>query len=476
MIFKYLNKIKLSNDLKELIYHSKNYISADLLTKGLAFLTLPIFTRWMTTSEYGIMSVYISFTGILAVIFSFGIRGAISRYYYEANNDFFSFLSSNLWFVFITSLVFTILVFIFKEEIYSFLNIPYSLIFIAIIVTIPQVIIQFYQAYLTAAKKSRRVAYMNIIYGLVSTILAVLIMYNMDNELYYAKAYSQLIGGILIMGISIWYLKDHIKLNINKLHLKYSIVFGLPIVLHLLSQDLLNTFDQVIINQLLGSNEAGLYSVAYKIGMIQSIISLGTLKSWTPIFYEKLNENDINDINKLAGKYSYILGLIATMLILFSKELFLIFADNKFEEAITLIPIIIVSYYFFFLYTIYVNYAFYKKRTKLIALFTVIVGCINIILNYILIPKLGFIAAAWTTLISYIFLFIFQYLNVKYLLKITNLTPLRVFIPPLIIVSASCFIYYYLFSINISYFIELILRLLLVFLILITIILKIKEN
>ena len=195
----------------------------------------------------------------------------------------------------------------------------------------------------------------------------------------------------------------------------------MPVIVHLLSQNILNTFDQIIINQLIGSRETGLYSVAYKIGMIQNIISMGILKSWTPIFYEKLNENKISDINELAKNYGLIVSLVAVGLIFFSQEIITILVDNEYHEALSLIPIIIVSYFFFFLYTMYVNYAFYHKKTKAIALFTIIAGGINIGLNYLLIPEYGYIAAAWTTLASYVILFVLYYINVKWILDVKKL-------------------------------------------------------
>ncbi|GAH32940.1 unnamed protein product, partial [marine sediment metagenome] len=70
-----------------------------------------------------------------------------------------------------------------------------------------------------------------------------------------------------------------------------------------------------------------------------------------------------------------------------------------------------------FLYTLYGNYSFYRKKTGLISLTTLFAGGINIGLNYWLIPIYGYVAAAYTTLVSYFLLFLFHFLNVKYILK-----------------------------------------------------------
>jgi O-antigen/teichoic acid export membrane protein len=459
MIKKLKTKLNLGRDISELLKHSSNYISAEVLTKGLAFITLPIFTRLMTPDEYGVLSVFVSYVGILAIIFGFGVRGAISRYYYEDTQDFFEYFSSNFWFVLIASLGLSGIVILLSNELHDFLNIPYGMLYFALGITIPQVIFQLYQAYLVAAKKSKKVASLNVTYALISTTLAIFIMYQMSEERYYAKAIGQAIGITVMLSITLWYLKDHIKFNIEKKHLKYSLVFGIPIVVHLLSQTLLGSFDQIIINQLVGRRETGLYSVAYKIGMIQSIISMGILKSWTPIFYEKLNENKISDINELAKKYGLLVSFVAVVLIFFSQEVITILVDKEYHSALKLIPIIVVSYFFFFLYTMYVNYAFYQKKTKQIALFTIIAGLINVGLNYLLIPKYGYIVAAWTTLVSYMILFILHYLNVRWIIAVKEVTSLKVFILPLIIVLVAWGIQSALFAYNIEYTPGLLIRL-----------------
>lgn len=436
MIFNFNSFFSIGKDLSELLKHSKNYITADVFTKGLAFVTLPIFTRLMSPDEYGILSVFISFTGILTIVLGFGIKGAIGRYFYENSDDFYEYLNSNFWYAVLASLGLSVLLIIFKDTVYDFLNIPYGMIYIALLITISQVIYQLYLAYLTASRNSKKVATLNVIYALVGTILAIILMFQMSEERYYAKAIGQATGAILMLSITLWYLSDYIKFDIKKKHIKYSLVFGLPIVVHLLSQNILSTFDQIIINQLVDGRATGLYSVAYKIGTIQVIISMGILKSWTPIFYEKLNDSysNNNDINDLASKYALIVSFTAITLIFFSRELITMLVDQEYHEAVTIIPIVIVSYFIFFMYTMYVNYAFYFKKTNNIALFTIIAGGINIALNYLLIPDYGYMVAAWTTLASYIALFTLHYINVRWIIAIKDITSLNIFILPLVLI------------------------------------------
>ena len=423
-------KINVGKDFFELITHSKNYVFAQFFTFGLAFLTMPIFTRLMTPDEYGVMSVFTSFEQILAIIFGLGVRGAISRYYYEDKKDFFDYLSSNIWLVFIAGVSLTCFALVFRNQLEIFLNIPVGMIYIAFGIAIPESIFKLYQNFLQASKKSKKVASLNAITALVGTCLAILIIIQMNDERYYAKAIGQAVSAFILVTLTFWFLRKKVNFRIEKEHISYSLIFGLPIILHLLSQNILNSFDQIIINQLVGQHETGIYSVAYKIGLVQNIISMGILKAWTPIFYDKLNKGKYIDIDALAKKYAFIVMIVGVFLIFFAKEFITILADKSYHEALGIIPIIIVSYFFFFLYTMYVNYAFYEKKTNNIAAITIIAGGLNVLLNYLFIPKFGYIAAAWTTLISYLVLFLLHYINVKWIIKINRIINVRVFSAP----------------------------------------------
>ena len=74
-----------------------------------------------------------------------------------------------------------------------------------------------------------------------------------------------------------------------------------------------------------------------------------------------------------------------------------------------------IGYVFQFIYSLYVNIEFFKKKQKNIAIGTIIAAFINILLNYILLGKMGYIVAAYTTLIGYILLAIIHYCFVKHL-------------------------------------------------------------
>ncbi|MCK4358963.1 MAG: oligosaccharide flippase family protein [Candidatus Cloacimonetes bacterium] len=420
---------KLREDFFEFLKHSKNYVSADLFIKGLSIISIPIFTRLLVPSEYGVLAIFFSFVAIFVIISGLGVRGAVTRYYYEKTDDFDKYYGSNIIFIILWGLLLSLFLFISRKILISFFAIPITVLYLGIVVAFFCATFEIYQAYLQASKHSKKIARLNIFKAILGLILAIIITVLLKENRYYGIIIAQIIVVSIFFVYSLVSILKISKINFTFSYVKYSLLFGIPVVFHLLSQYVLNSFDLVIINQLVGTKETGLYSFAYKVGMLQNIISMGMLRAWSPIFYEKLNSNQYNDINNLAKKYAKIVYLVALTLILFSREFVIILADKKYYASLNIVPIVVISYVFFFLYTMYVNYAFYYKKTYLIAVFTIIAGSINIGLNYLLIPKYGYQAAAWTTLISYACLFVLHYFNVRFIIKPEIITRLRVLLP-----------------------------------------------
>lgn len=455
MIFK---KKFLNKDLSEFIAHGKNYVTADIFTKGLAFLSIPIFTRLLTPEDYGIVAIFTTFISLFTIVVGLGMRGAVTRYYYEKTNDFGSFIGSVFLFVITWGILIISLIFIFRLNISDYFKLPTDVIKIGALVVFFNALFEIYLSYLRASKQSYRVSYISVVRAVLFLVLSILFTVGLKEHKYLGSIYAQIIVWSLLFVFSLYSILKVARFNLKRSYFKYAFLFGTPIAFHLISQFVLGSFDQIIINEIIGSKETGLYAFAYKIGMIQSIISMGLLKSWTPIFYEKMNEFEFENIEILAKKYSIIIFGLALALGLFAKEIIYIFADKAYYSSLSIVPVIVVSYLFFFLYTIYVGYAFYSKKTYYVAFFTIFAGTINIFLNYKFIPIFGYKIAAWTTLASYFLLFVFHYINLIFVIKSEVIIRLKIFLPNMTFVIGLLLIYFMFFATMDNYLLELFLK------------------
>ncbi len=419
----------LGKDLTHFLGHSGNYLTAAFLVQGLSVITLPLFTRLLSPSDYGVLAILASLVAILNIFYRMGLQEAVMRYFYEAKKDFDSFLGNSFLLTLAWALSLTTLLLVTSDQLVRFLQVEPAIIYIGTGIAASYVFYSLYEGYLVAARKSRKAASLSVAVSLCIVVLAVVLILRMEEQKFYGKAWAMLIANALLGAYSIVQILRTGKVSLKRSHSRYALLFGLPLIFHSFSTYLLKSFDVIIINQLADSTATGLYSVAYKVGLVQGMVSLAMLKAWHPIFFEKLNERSFAGINSLSARFAGIIYLCAFALILFARELMFVLTDGSFHEALGIIPIIVMAHVFLFLFSLYLGYALYRKKTQRVAVLTLAAAALNIALNYWLIPIHGYQVAAWTTLAAYLFLFVMHYGSARSLFSAEELIPLRRLLP-----------------------------------------------
>lgn len=412
----------------EFLSHSKNYLSARVFAMILSVVGVPIFTRLLDPSEYGILSIFVSFCSFLTLLFGLGFNSSVIRYYYEKTGDFRQFLGSNIIFMLAFNIIAVSGLYFLTGTIAQFVKIEASLLFMAALFAAFAVPITIYLFYLIASKQSGKFSTISITRDLAVFVLSVIWVWSLQENRYLGRIYSSLLVMAVFWVYSLYRIIKVSKLSLDFRYIKYALTYGLFLVPHNLSAVMLIWFDRVIINQLVSSSAAGVYDVAYKVGMLMNAVVMAMSVSWEPIFFGHLRERRFEKVRNLAHNYSKYIYFSAIGLILFSREAVIILADKKFHAALDLVPVIVLSYVFLFLFTLYAYFSLYRKKTALISLISLIACAANIGLNYWLIPKFGYEAAAYTTLASYFLLFVLHYLNARLVLRV-NVIPLLSVLP-----------------------------------------------
>ncbi len=411
----------------DLIKNTSNYFIGDLFTKSLALISVPIFTRLLTVEQYGEVNLFVSFLSVGTIVLSLGFPSAISNKYLREPEGFNYFLGTNLLSLFLFQGIMMFLLILFSSGISSFFQIDTNLLILAFISSGLMVFYQLYQYYLKASQKSKEYVVIGVVYSLLCTLLSITLVYwsGLDKGLARILGYATTI--LLVAIISLKMLFSISKFEFKREHLYYALAFGIPFMPHLLSQFVLGTFDRVIINQLTGEANTGLYSLAYNIGVLQNSIGIAMMAAVTPKIYKCINEGDYNGIKTKFRVVSKINIIGALGVAIFAREILIIMAPDKFLDSAEIIPWVVIGNVFLFYYMFYAIYATYEKKTGFFSLITIIVGGINIGLNYWLIPIYGYKIAALTTVFSYVLLFLFHFLNARFFLR-KKVVPLSIFI------------------------------------------------
>ena len=387
------------------------YTLSNIVIKGMAFITTPIFTRLMSQEEYGSFSNISSWANIISIIATLCLYSSISRAKYDYDEDIKGYMST----ITILGSVFTLIIWLlielkigFWERLFNMDRLYIrSIMIYSLFTPAVQTLITKHRMY----NEYKKVIALTWITLLVTTFGALGLTILMSNKLTGRVIVNYAI--IAIVDIVFWlYIVIQGKTFSLKM-CKYACALSLPLLVHELSGVLLNSSDRIIINQLCGARKAALYSIAYTIAMIITVVLSSLNQAWVPWFFDKMQKNDRESIRNVVPKYmaGFTVGCIGLMII--GPEMVLIFGGKDYIEAMYVIPPVCLAIEVQFVYTLYVNIEFFEKKTTYISLATAGATVINIALNYYAIPRWGYIAAAYTTVIGYLFTFLFHYIVCK---------------------------------------------------------------
>jgi O-antigen/teichoic acid export membrane protein len=386
------------------------YVISNFFLKGIAILTTPIFTRLLSPEAFGITHTYTSWVGILTIIGTLDIYSCvqIARHDFK-DEEIDSFISSILTVSTISLLFLYVIIKILGDIAVSFIALPTLLIdimFLEVLFTNAFTIMQTkHKAYF---RYKEFVAFSAAI-AILSPIFAVLLISLQESDLYYGKIIGYAIPKLIISLFIYIYIIKKGKRLFNTHYWKYALVISIPLIPHHLAGNILSHFDKIMINKFAGASDTGLYSLAYSYSLILSVAWASFNQAWVPWFYSKMKELNYKDIKEYVKPYLGAFTIIYIGMLFVGPEALKIFGPEEYWRGIWVIPPVLLGIFFQFIYSLYVNVEFYLKKTQYIAVGTVIAAVLNIILNYLFIPKYGYIAAAYTTLVGYIVLFTLHY-------------------------------------------------------------------
>ena len=416
------------------------YLVGNLFDKAIAFLTIPIFTRMLSTTDYGIVSTYISWVTILAIILGLSMETSIQTAYFE-HDDMNSYASSIVLSGFGFTLIFSVIVMVISRIFFS--EVSVLLITLALLQGFMMFVLNVAKMYyMMQVKYIQRVALMSVPHTLVAFFSVWgITLCSTDKYMGRIVPYAFVIAAFGIAMMVYFFIKTKKKFSIS--HVKYALSYSLPIIFHALSLQILAQSDKIMLTSMRSAAETGVYSLIYNVGLVSQVFTNALDNAWLPWFQKKMREDDhSHTINRNASRLMIIVSLIVTGIVIAAPEIVKVLATEEYWGGIPMVIPIVLATYVMFMYTLEVHIEYCCKQTKKIPLNTIIAAGSNLVLNYIFIPKYGAQAAAYTTLVAYTVSFILHYVAAHKCDK--DVLTLKIFVMPLMIVlvgSAFMFVF-----------------------------------
>ncbi len=400
------------------------FVMSTVLLKGISFITVPIFTRIMTTEEYGLYSVYLTWCEMFTIIGTFGLEScayvsALTKFNEGDKNEA---QSSLLGLSFVLTSALLIIFLIGGRALSNFIGLPQHLLMLMVcqIYFIPS--LNFWLTKSRFQYKYKSLVFVSISMAILNALIGLIFVLNIDKNMQaFGRIVSIVIVQVLYGVILFCKLQKNNKINFTTKYWKWAIFVHLPLLPHILSLKVLSGVDRIMINSLVGASAAALYSASYSIAVVVNLVKTSIVDAMRPWIYNCLKENKTESIKSVTDGVLVLVALLTLVFVAFAPEVIKIATPVEYYEAVYCMPPVMISSFFTFMYSIFSVVEMYFEETKKIMYASIIAAIINIILNLVFIKMFGYIAAAFTTLICYIFLSIFHFIVANRVMKKNSL-------------------------------------------------------
>ena len=420
-------------------------IASTIILQGLAFFTGPIFSGLLGTNNYGIASVYLTWVQIASTVFSLQAAGtvALARVNFPME-DQPKYQSSVISLATLSYIAFSALTVIGILIVSNWFEISIPMVLLGLTHGWGMYCISFMNSKFTYEFKADKNFILSITTSALTVGFSILLIHMFPVETnYWGRIIGQSAVYTTIGLVMFIYIIKSGKTLFNKEYWRFTLPIAIPTIFHLLANIVLNQSDKVMLQGMVSNSAAGIYALACTFGAVLNIIWSAFNNSWVPFYYEYTRQNQKEEMKKHTKNYTELFTIVTIGFILLAREVFHIYAKQSFWEGTDLIPIFSIGYYFIFLYSFPVNYEFYNKKTKTIAVGTTCAAICNIVLNYAFIKLWGIQGAVIATAVSHGLQFGFHYISAKRINSGSFPFKLMQFVPGFLAVCGTCAFYWF---------------------------------
>ena len=439
-----------NKDRKELgfVGNTSIYMFSSVFSFAVSILVLPVYTRYLSPSDFGVVILFLMFGSLLTGFLSINLHFSTYRYYFKYKNDLEKFRILNS-----TNMVFLLLIFLLSGGIIYFLSGWFSSILFDKLLTKKLIQLSFLSGcleylflymttLLTAEIRSIPFTTITVSRILLNTILSFYFIFQYSLT-YMARINALLITQVVIVLCLILITKNMFSSRISFASLKKSLKLSSPLILPQMIGMIQGSFDKTMLNKFTGSSSVGFYSFGEKFSLVLKTIMDSIAKVFNPYFLDKAHENTEESKREIVIRFyelAYLFMIIGLCLIYFSEEMIIALTTKEFYPSMYVVPVYVYYYLIGIIAHISMNQITYSEKMIYILPASIASVIINIALNIFLIPKFGAIGAAGATAIAALFqqLLLFYYGMKLYPLPLGKMRIARLY---LIIMGLTIFIY-----------------------------------
>ncbi|MCK9275954.1 MAG: oligosaccharide flippase family protein [Syntrophales bacterium] len=396
------------------------YTLANIINSAIPFFLMPVLTRYMSTTDYGIVAMFSVLLAFVSPFTGLSIHGAIQRQYYEKEKIDLPVYITNCLLILVSSSALVFIVFsFFATPISKISSFPESWLWVVVIVSIAQFITLVNLSLWQVQLKARAYGFYQIAQTMLNVGLSLLLVVCLGMT-WQGRIQAQLFTMIVFgcIGLLFLYKGGWIKFVFNIQYINNALRFGVPLLPHALGGTMMVMTDRFFITNMVGLDVTGLYSVGYQVGMIIGLLGTSFNQAYVPWLFQRLKQNkEKSIIVKVTYIYFLLLIFLVICLTCITPWFLSFFVGKNFSGAGIFVFWIALGFAFNGMYYMIVNFIFFVEKTYILAWITLSCALLNIPFNYVFIKWNGPVGAAQSSALTFFIFFVVTWILSSHVYK-----------------------------------------------------------
>ena len=394
---------------KRLVRDASVYSISSVLARGFSLITVPIFTRILSPTDYGALDLLSYFSVLIPLVSGAALDQAVARFYLSSDDEIEKkrIASTVLFYT-----IFILLIFLpvarpaasFMANTWLDGQVTDQTVLLVFAFTWTQSVFNIVCNQLKYTFLSKKFAICNIGNIIVSTALSFSFVVFLKLGVF-GVFLGQTLGQMLFVVLSFYYARQSYALVFHWHTLRRMLRYSLPLVPGAVAFYAMQYVDRYALNELRGLEDVGIYGIGARLASLVNLFLMGFHSAWNPTVMKHYKDKD--GPNRFKMVFSYFLFVTLGILLglsLFSKEILLLFTTPTFSQGYVVVPLLVLAAILasiggYFTYGIQI-----AQKSSYRLILNVSVLFFNIILNVLLIPRMGVIGAALSTMLSFLIL------------------------------------------------------------------------
>jgi len=389
-----------SSEYKVILKHSSIYLVANFLNRIIGFLMIPVYTRFLTPADYGVLELISITMTFLSIIVAAGITEAVARFYFDYKDDkgkntvissalLGIMIAGGLFYLFVSPFSRPIALTLLDSEIYS------SYILIAVGYMSLDLIFQVVLAYFRVTQKSITLTISSVtklILALSLNIYFVVFLEIGVRGILLSTLITNAVMLLILIPLTFKNIGGHLDIKV----LGNMIRFGVPLIFSMLSHQIVTLSDRYFIKVFATLADTGLYSLGYKMGaLIIAFVGSPFDMIWTPRRFKKYGDEEAEqEFSRIFSLFLFVITFVGLYISILIRDILKIMVTEQFWDAYKVVSLITLTYIFYSFYYHFNITILMKKKTRLHAGINITTAVINLTLNYFLIKAYSIWGAA----------------------------------------------------------------------------------